>query len=149
MTRKILIIFSITFILSLLIFIFIFGKNGLFHTHELKKEINQLEYTQRILNVKVNSLKEQSSKLSEGEGVKDIAFKLGYQMEGEQVYYFNDNENKSVTATNDEEAAIETKARIESLPLWSMIVSALSIALFAVILYTLRLKTKRGGQIEK
>jgi cell division protein FtsB len=95
MTRKIplLFAFSLVFIFSLLMTVF--GIGGILHNRALKTEISRLSHEQTMLSIQVDSLKRQRDEASSGDALKDAAFKYGYQSEGEQVYYFIDEEQDS------------------------------------------------------
>ncbi|AEV28310.1 septum formation initiator [Sphaerochaeta pleomorpha str. Grapes] len=90
MTRKIAIIFTLSLGISFFILLGILGKQGFFRNLSLKQELEAIRYKNEVINLQVESLKRQESELQSGEGLKDAAFKLGYQSEGEQVYYFSD-----------------------------------------------------------
>lgn len=104
MTRKIAIIFTLSLGISFFILIGILGKQGFLRNLTLKKELEALRYKNEVVNLQVESLKRQQSELKSGEGLRDAAFKLGYQSEGEQVYYFSDD------------GELQTDDRVSSLP---------------------------------
>nr|WP_319474821.1 septum formation initiator family protein [uncultured Sphaerochaeta sp.] len=97
MTRKIqlLFAFSLVFIFSLLMTVF--GIGGILHNRALKAEISRLSYEQTMFSIQVDSLKRQRDEASSEDALKDAAFKYGYQSEGEQVYYFMDDEHNANT----------------------------------------------------
>lgn len=73
----------------------VFGIGGILHNRALKTEISRLSHEQTMLSIQVDSLKRQRDEASSGDALKDAAFKYGYQSEGEQVYYFIDEEQDS------------------------------------------------------
>jgi len=89
MTRKILILFSLTGAISYLILLSWAGNGGYLHNRALKAEIERLRYADELLALEVDSLAEQQRQMQGPDAIKDAAFKYGYLEEGEQVFYFD------------------------------------------------------------
>ncbi len=73
----------------------VLGTGGFLHNRALKAEISKLSYEQTMLSLQVDSLRRQRDEASSEDALKDAAFKYGYQSEGEQVYYFIDEDQNS------------------------------------------------------
>jgi len=79
----------------------IFGVNGYLYNQDLKKQIRNAEYTNDKLNLEINSMKEQKSHLASEEGLRDLAVDLGYYVEGDTVYLFEEpSVQDSINSTN-------------------------------------------------
>jgi cell division protein FtsB len=144
MTRKSLALFVISFFVSLTLLSLFIGERGVFYTRAMKKHVDELEYKKEALQAQVDSLEEQSKRLSEGEGLKDAAFKLGYQSEGEQVFYFADDSPSRAVQPEPEERAPSSDFSYFYLPLWALALLALFISFGIVLLYA-----KRMGRRER
>ncbi|MFA6775655.1 MAG: septum formation initiator family protein [Sphaerochaetaceae bacterium] len=144
MTRKSLALFVISFFVSLTLLSLFIGEQGFFYTRAMKKHVDELEYKKAALQAQVDSLEEQSKRLSEGEGLKDAAFKLGYQSEGEQVFYFADDSPSRAVQPEAEERAPSSDFSYFYLPLWALALLALFISFGIVLLYA-----KRMGRRER
>ncbi len=99
----------------------------------MQKRANELSYRKAELQAQVDALEEQSRQLSQGEGLKDAAYRLGYRTEGEQVYVFKGEEHaaKSTTAEPD----VPEEITYFHLPLWALSLMALFISCCIVLLY--------------
>jgi len=95
MTRKIPLLFAFSLVFTFSLLMTVFGIGGILHNRALKTEISRLSYEQTVLSIQVDSLKRQRDEASSEDALKDAAFKYGYQSEGEQVYYFIDEEQNS------------------------------------------------------
>ncbi len=89
MTRKFLFVFAISLVLSFPLMLSVFGEGGFLHNQALRREIETLRYSQQVLSLQVDSLKNQRDRMGERDAIQDAAFKYGYQSEGEQVFYFD------------------------------------------------------------
>lgn len=56
----------------------------------MKKQIEEANYNSDKLDIEIASLKEKSGHLSSEEGLRDVAIDLGYYVEGDVVYLFDD-----------------------------------------------------------
>lgn len=84
------VIFLVCFLCLFFLATGIFGVNGYFYNQDLKKQIAAAQYNRDKLEVDINSLKEQKSHLSSEEGLRDLAIDLGYYVEGDVVYLFDE-----------------------------------------------------------
>ncbi|MFA5446965.1 MAG: septum formation initiator family protein [Sphaerochaeta sp.] len=89
-TRKILLVFALTAAFMYLILLAWAGKGGYLHNKALKEEVERLRYQSEVLALEVDALEQQRQQMGSADAIKDAAFKYGYQVEGEQVFYFDD-----------------------------------------------------------
>lgn len=90
MTTKKLTIFCIIFICVFSMAVGVFGKKGLFVNQELRKHVTAVTREQALGEVAISALEMERQQLQSAEALDDIALKLGYNKEGETVYYFPD-----------------------------------------------------------
>lgn len=84
------IIFLISFLCLFFLGTGIFGVNGFFYNQDLKRQIAEAEYNRDKLEVDINSLREQKTHLSSDEGLRELAIDLGYYVDGDTVYLFDE-----------------------------------------------------------
>ncbi|MFA5698238.1 MAG: septum formation initiator family protein [Sphaerochaeta sp.] len=91
----------ITYFLTFLLFLAIFGEGGYLHNQALSQQIEQLSYNQNLLNLQIQALQRQESLMDKEDALRDAAFKYGYQSEGEVVYYFPLEERQGYESPKD------------------------------------------------
>ncbi len=145
MTRKIplLFAFSLVFIFSLLMAVF--GNGGYLHNRALKAEIERFSYEQTVLSLQVDSLKRQREEATSEDALRDAAFKYGYQIEGEQVYYFSDEENGSLSHEDGKILTFESGGSLAfaGIPTIYLALASLVIASFITLCYAWMQKRRR------
>lgn len=104
MTIKKLLLISLCFLIPFVILITIFGENGYLVNQSLEKRYEALRQKEELYSVKVASLSKQYELLDENSAMDDLALSLGYNREGEKVFYFQepDIEYSSKQTTVDE-----------------------------------------------
>lgn len=142
MTRK---IWAIGLAVSIVMFgvlQILVGSHGIPYLVSLHQEVSDLRYEAKRKELQVEALKEQEANSLQGEGVEDAAFRLGYQQEGEQVYFFDKEEVPELPP-----AAIEAKPSYHafSLSWWMNLAIALAVGLLVVVGLSLR---SRGSDDE-
>lgn len=90
MTRKLSLIFTFSMILAYFILVGLLGQEGFLHATAKRGGLEDLRQRQEVLLLQVDSLEQQKELMSSQDALKDAAFRFGYQMEGEQVFYFTD-----------------------------------------------------------
>jgi len=105
--KQFLFIFLVCFLCLFFLGKGIFGVNGYLYNQDLKRQIRLAEYNKDKLNSEIKSMNEQKSHLSSEEGLRDIAVDLGYYVEGDSVYLF---EEESLQELSDNEYTIENKS---------------------------------------
>ncbi len=89
-TRKLSLIFSLSMIVAYFTLLGLFGEEGFLHARSVRQELEVLQQRQEVLLLQVDSLEQQKELMSSQDALKDAAFRFGYQVEGEQVFYFTD-----------------------------------------------------------
>jgi len=131
MTRKKWMASAFIFLITLLLLEICIGTHGLTYIYAMRQEVRELAYEQQK-QVQVDALLSRSQSMAAGEGVQDAAFKLGYQREGEQVYFFDQ------PGLQEPVPVVAAKARVSHyvhLPLWANALIALAVALLSVVLF--------------
>ncbi|WP_320130854.1 septum formation initiator family protein [uncultured Sphaerochaeta sp.] len=124
MTRKIALLFILSTGISFFLLLGIFGKQGFLCNLSVKQELKDLRYEKEVLSLQVDSLEKQKVELKSGEGLKDAAFKLGYQTQGEQVFYFSDKNDDISTAKTDKLSEKKEKWDFKGLSaIWILIIA--------------------------
>ncbi|MXI86234.1 FtsB family cell division protein [Sphaerochaeta halotolerans] len=145
MTRKIplLFTFSLVFIFSLLMAVF--GTGGYLHNRALQDEIARLSYEETILSLQVDSLERQRNEATSEDALRDAAFKYGYQSEGEQVYYFIDEEEGSLSHENRDMLIVESaqSPAFTGIPTIYLALASLCMASLITLCYTWMKKQRR------
>lgn len=90
MTIKKLLLISLCFLMPFVILITIFGENGYLVNKSLEKRYEVLKQKEELYLVKVASLSKQYELLDENSAMDDLALSLGYNREGEKVFYFQE-----------------------------------------------------------
>ncbi|MDD7201981.1 MAG: hypothetical protein PUH55_09165 [Spirochaetales bacterium] len=108
------------------------GTHGLTYIMAMRNEVSELAYEAQQKQVQVDALLARKQSMAEGEGVQDAAFKLGYQREGEQVYFFDQPGLQEPVPASAREARV---SHYVHLPLWANALIALAAALLSVILF--------------
>lgn len=91
--RKLGLIFTFSIIVVYFTLLGLLGEEGLLHARSMRRDLEHLHQRQEILVLQVDSLEQQNKLMSSQDALKDAAFRFGYQMEGEQVFYFTDEED--------------------------------------------------------
>ena len=132
MTRKKWVASAFIFLVTLLLLEICIGTHGLTYILSLRKQVADLAYVAQQKQVQVDSLLSQSRILADGEGVQDAAFKLGYQREGEQVFFF-EQPGRSEQAVTPSETSKDY--HYFHLPFWANACISLAVSLLGVILF--------------
>jgi cell division protein FtsB len=135
MTRKKVLIFLFTYAISFFFLLFLVGEHGVTYMVALKREVGHLAYQKEELSSKVDSLRKEEQQLEQGSGVKDAAFKLGYQREGEQVYYFEEKDGEDSKPVVPSAVKPQEKLSYFHLPLWANALSALGMSVLFMVWY--------------
>jgi cell division protein FtsB len=135
MTRKIAVLFTLSLVISFFLMLGFLGKQGFLNNMYLKQELEGVRYKKDVLSLQVDSLKSQQSELLSGEGLKDAAFKLGYQSEGEQVYYFSDEIPSSGNTAKSVSPESPRKKPFTGIPVFWVFLLALAFSFVLTVSY--------------
>jgi Septum formation initiator. len=97
-------------VLTLVIFLVllgILGTKGVLVNRELEKKYLANEERIALLDVKKASLEQYRSTLSDKDVLDDMALKLGYNKDGEEVYFFPEREENPVKSVQQKQMVTE------------------------------------------
>lgn len=145
MTRRILIVFALSLVITYPLVLGVFGPSGALHNRALTQEVANLTYQNEVLALQTQSLKEQKQSMAGSDALMDAAFRYGYQSEGEQVYYFDQNEESSIQNKAPQKVAESKKPSFGGMGTGSLVGITLVISLVITILYAI-IHTKKGRE---
>ncbi len=144
MTRKIPLIFMLTGVFTYLILLSVLGKGGYLHNKALESEVQRLRYASEVLSLEVDSLRSQRVEMHSVDAIKDAAFKYGYQVEGEQVFYFEDIPEEPLPRSTTRFSA--KRPAFEGLENWKIaLLSALVAVVVSLLVYLTSRKIHEDG----
>ena len=104
-----LILMVVFYFISFSLLTFLFSSDGLLVSVSLEKRYKELEKEEEEYKLQIASLEKKIASASDEKSMDDIALSLGYNREGEKVFYFDSEDNLS----NDEEKiAVSEKTKI-------------------------------------
>ncbi|HKM08218.1 MAG TPA: septum formation initiator family protein [Sphaerochaeta sp.] len=106
-------IFTISTIIAYFLLLGLLGEEGFFHARSVRGELELLRQRQESLLLQIDSLEQQNKLMSSQDALKDAAFRFGYQVEGEQVYYFTD-EGETDHVQQGGDSALHSKRKVFS-----------------------------------
>ncbi len=158
MTRKYTLLFLFTTVFLFTISSGIFGKQGYLRNSGLKKQLEQQLHEEELLRLQVHSLERRKESVNSVDELRDAALRLGYNQDGNQVFYFSEDQT-NVSAENvapsDHGEKIQVYEGVSSLVLGGISVAgATFIVLLAILMHHLRIRKfrregdQRGGYYE-
>lgn len=158
MTRKYTLLFLFTTVFLFTISSGIFGKQGYLRNSGLKKQLEQQLHEEELLRLQVHSLERRKESVNSVDELRDAALRLGYNQDGNQVFYFSEDQtsgpSENVTQRSNGEA-IQVYEGLSSLVLGGISVAgATFIVLLAILMHHLRIRKfrregdQRGGYYE-
>ncbi|MCQ2398684.1 MAG: hypothetical protein MJ052_05235 [Sphaerochaetaceae bacterium] len=138
--KRFVISFLVVFICSFSLFTGIVGPSGYLYNRSLKNRLSEIAFQADKLDVYIVNLTKQNEQLATEEGIRDAAIGLGYYVDGDKVFLFND-------ASKQESGNITEHRKVTELyePVPSG-TSALICAIFSLIsalIYTLVRREKK------
>ena len=144
MIRKIALIYIFILIVTYFTFLGLFGQEGFFHARSTKGELELLRQRQEVLLLQVDSLEQQKKLMSSQDALKDAAFRFGYQVEGEQVFYFTDDEQgDSVGQEQDSIPKVENRVFAGFSKLWIALMALVFSFMFTVVYVLVKQRSVR------
>lgn len=80
----------LSYLIALLLLLFILGEDGLLVTNSLKQRYLQLERAEEEYEMRLSALEKRLSASYDISAFDDMALSLGYNRDGERVYYFDE-----------------------------------------------------------
>lgn len=88
MTRKFIIVFIVLLLCFYSLISSILGERGFIANNQLKRQLKSNEYELDRKDVEIENLKIQETELSTEDGLRSAALNLGYQVDSDDVYIF-------------------------------------------------------------
>ncbi len=142
MTRQLGLIFTLSMIIAYFILLGLLGEEGFFHARAMRRELQDLRQREEMLVLQVDSLQEQKERMSSQDALKDAAFRFGYQVEGEQVFYFADEGEDEQEPQGTDETVQAQRQPFKGLPkLWVALI-ALAFSSLCTLLWGIRMQRR-------
>lgn len=141
--RMILMLFSYFILFSILVSVF--GPDGYLRVRSLEKQYAALEKEKELYKVRIASLEERWNSSSNQSAMDDIALSLGYNREGEKVFYFD--EPDEVELSDDIAVSEEYIELYEAPDTYILALYALCSPLLVLIVFAVSaIRKKRRGE---
>lgn len=127
-------IIGISYLSIFCILLGIFGKSGLLVNRSLEKDYQVLLREVEEKKVNLDTLERQSELLSSSEALDDVALRLGYNKNGERVYFFTDDDNVDYLDPSGEEI-IEAHDSYKGLATWIIALISLIAPIVLIIVF--------------
>lgn len=116
MTRKLLILFAVLMLCFYSLISSFLGERGFLANNQLKRQLKNNEYELDRRNVEIENLQLQKRELSTEDGLRSAAMNLGYKVESDDVYVF-ENENTEIKSESEHSSEDGNKNSGEFKPL--------------------------------
>lgn len=149
MTRKYTALFCFTAIFLFTLSVGIFGQRGYLRNSGMKKQLERNLREEELLRLQVSSLERRKASADSVDELRDVALRLGYNQEGDQVFYFSDGRQDADTvekSSNEDSAPITV---FPGVPAWILALASLGGAGIIVSLMRLarRIRIRRLRKI--
>lgn len=133
------------FLASFSLLFAIFSDSGILANSSLEKVLASLEREEEEKLLAIDSLQERRAAMSSRESLDDLALSLGYNREGDVVYYFQEPD---VVETATVPVKDEIPELYEGVATWILLVASLAITCLVMLLWTL-LSMRLAGPEER
>ena len=133
------------FLASFSLLFAIFSDSGILANSSLEKVLASLEREEEEKLLAIDSLQERRAAMSSRESLDDLALSLGYNREGDVVYYFQEPD---VVETSTVPVKDEVPELYEGVATWILLVASLAITCLVMLLWTL-LSMRLAGPEER
>lgn len=153
MTRKYTLLFVFTSIFLFTVSSGIFGEQGYLRNSGLKKQLEQQLHEEELLRLQVLSLERRKESVNSVDELRDVALRLGYNQDGNQVFYFSEDQSDA-SATNElplaNSSPIQVYQGISTLYLaFFSLIGAVFVVLIAMLTHHLRIRKFRKDGDER
>lgn len=153
MTRKYTLLFVFTSIFLFTVSSGIFGEQGYLRNSGLKKQLEQQLHEEELLRLQVLSLERRKESVNSVDELRDVALRLGYNQDGNQVFYFSEDQS-TASATNElplaNSSPIQVYQGISTLYLaFFSLIGAVFVVLIAMLTHHLRIRKFRKDGDER
>lgn len=133
------------FLASFSLLFAIFSDSGILANSSLEKVLASLEREEEEKLLAIGSLQERRAAMSSRESLDDLALSLGYNREGDVVYYFQEPD---VVETSTVPVKDEVPELYEGVATWILLVASLVLTGLVMLLWTL-LSMRLAGPEER
>ena len=145
MTIKKLLLICLSFLLFSVTLTGIFSENGYLVNRSLKARYEALKQREELYEVRLKALERQRDSLSEDSALDDLALRLGYNREGEKVFYFETPDETENVRTYADDPLPETYKGIST---WILLLVSAGLTIPVAVIVLLYGRKKEGFEEE-
>lgn len=145
MTIKKLLLICLSFLLFSVTLTGIFSENGYLVNRSLKARYEALKQREELYEVRLKALERQRDSLSEDSALDDLALRLGYNREGEKVFYFETPDETENVRTYADDPLPETYKGIRT---WILLLVSAGLTIPVAVIVLLCGRKKEGFEEE-
>ena len=145
MTIKKLLLICLSFLLFSVTLTGIFSENGYLVNRSLKARYEALKQREELYEVRLKALERQRDSLSEDSALDDLALRLGYNREGEKVFYFETPDETENVRTYADDPLPETYKGICT---WILLLVSAGLTIPVAVIVLLCGRKKEGCEEE-
>ena len=145
MTIKKLLLISLIFLFFSVTLTGIFSENGYLVNRSLKARYEALKQREELYEVRLKALERQRDSLSEDSALDDLALRLGYNREGEKVFYFETPDETENVRTYADDPLPETYKGICT---WILLLVSAGLTIPVAVIVLLCGRKKEGFEEE-
>ena len=145
MTIKKLLLICLSFLLFSVTLTGIFSENGYLVNRSLKARYEALKQREELYEVRLKALERQRDSLSEDSALDDLALRLGYNREGEKVFYFETPDETENVRTYADDPLPETYKGICT---WILLLVSAGLTIPVAVIVLLCVRKKEGFEEE-
>ena len=145
MTIKKLLLICLSFLLFSVTLTGIFFENGYLVNRSLKARYEALKQREELYEVRLKALERQRDSLSEDSALDDLALRLGYNREGEKVFYFETPDETENVRTYADDPLPETYKGICT---WILLLVSAGLTIPVAVIVLLCGRKKEGFEEE-
>ena len=145
MTIKKLLLICLSFLLFSVTLTGIFSENGYLVNRSLKARYEALKQREELYEVRLKALERQRDSLSEDSALDNLALRLGYNREGEKVFYFETPDETENVRTYADDPLPETYKGICT---WILLLVSAGLTIPVAVIVLLCGRKKEGFEEE-
>lgn len=145
MTIKKLLLICLSFLLFSVTLTGIFSENGYLVNRSLKARYEAQKQREELYEVRLKALERQRDSLSEDSALDDLALRLGYNREGEKVFYFETPDETENVRTYADDPLPETYKGICT---WILLLVSAGLTIPVAVIVLLCGRKKEGFEEE-
>ncbi len=133
--KKLLLLMLLSYFFCFFLLLTVFSADGFLAVASMKRYYQELQKQQELYEIKLEALQMQKERSSDAEALSDVAFSLGYNKEGEKVFYFDEPDVLEEPVIENENSGMKesfTGIKSAYLALYALIAPALVLIYFFV-----------------